>query len=184
MAELGSQVDVTDGGLIQAFNVLDPDLVLNLAVRNHNGLLLDQSENAVREQLNVNLWGAINLLQNAVAYFVEKSKRGRVILMSSVVSAKPVPGAAVYGASKAAVDHLVRTAALEAVRHGVLINSIQLGYTRHGLFEKIPEKIQLKILEEVPLHRVVTPEEIAAAIRFLFETDGITGTNLKLAGGL
>jgi len=93
-------------------------------------------------------------------------------------------GTGLYGAGKAFVDHLVQTAALENARHGITVNSIRMGYFDAGLTHRVPERVLSDAMYRIPLQRLGRMEELASAVRFLYENEYVTGTSLDLTGGL
>jgi 3-oxoacyl-[acyl-carrier protein] reductase len=93
-------------------------------------------------------------------------------------------GTSIYSASKAFNDNLVKTIALENAKYHITSNSIQLGYFDGGLTNKVPESIMKQVMEQIPLKRLGAVEELLRAVKFLIETEYVTGSNLTMAGGL
>ena len=87
-------------------------------------------------------------------------------------------GTSVYSATKAGIDNLVKTAALEGASKGVTVNSIQLGYFDGGLTYTIPEKIREQIKMTIPLKRWGRISE------WLTDCEYATGMNIPLDGGI
>ena len=95
-------------------------------------------------------------------------------------------GGADYAASKAAVLMLTKMAAREAAPIGMTVNSVSPGPVETPLFRSVnPEGTEGPMLAGVPLGRLGTPDEIAAAVRFLVSTDAgyITGSTVDVNGG-
>ena len=177
-------VDITNRGQLENFlNEHKFDIVINMASKNSDGQLHNQYYDAVKSQIDTNVYGDYNLLRYAIPSMRTK-KYGRIIYMSSILSRKPVFGTGIYGATKAFNDHLIRTAALENAKYGITINSIQAGYFDGGMAERIPEEIMAKIIKTIPLKRVGQIQELYNTMKFLIETEYITGANLPIAGGL
>lgn len=179
-------VDITDFNLVEKTIIAhEPDLVVNLAAVNIDALLKNPASSGDAEkQIRVNALGAYNILNNALSYFVESGKSGKVIMVSSFLSKRPVKGAGVYSATKAFVDNLVKTAAMENAKYGITVNSIQCGFFDAGLTNKLPETVKNLLPMRIPLGRLGKVEELGHAIKFLFENDYVTGTNLVIDGGV
>jgi len=109
---------------------------------------------------------------------------GRVILISSVFSEMNVPKNSVYCASKAFVDRLAQGANKENIRSGVTCNSIQLGFWDGGMCYRVPVDIQEKAKKKIGLKRWGSIEELHNAIEFIIENEYVSGTNLRIDGGL
>jgi NAD(P)-dependent dehydrogenase (short-subunit alcohol dehydrogenase family) len=181
-----SDMNVVDW--IQTHNVINdikPDVLINLSGVNHDGFLhkLDGKVPEVEKMVNVNALGAINLLSSALPN-MRKEKFGRIIMVSSVLSRKVVAGTAVYSATKAFVDSLVKTASAENISHGITCNSIRLGYFDAGMCHTIPENIAEQIKQTIPLKRWGNVLELYKTIDYLIKTEYITGQNIEISGGL
>ena len=180
-------VDVTNFNEVKDFflgNVVD--IVVNLSGYNYNGLLHKYTkENIVeiQKQININVIGSINILSNCLLQ-MRKRNYGRIILTSSVLSSKPVMGTSVYSGCKAFIDNLVKTCTTENLSKGITCNALQLGYMDGGLTYEIPEPFRTKIKETIPLKRWGTIEEIENTVRYLIDTEYVSGTSIKVNGGL
>jgi NAD(P)-dependent dehydrogenase (short-subunit alcohol dehydrogenase family) len=131
--------------------------------------------------INVNCLGAVNVL---AGFLPVLQKPGRIIFMSSVFSEIDVKGYGVYSASKAFVDRLVRSAALEYAHLDITVNSIQLGYAGVGMGDGVDDTTKEKILSKIGAGRFVSPLEIARTIEYIIETPYLTGQNIRLDGGM
>ena len=188
VTSLGSKdLNVTDFRKLEAFfHVNEFDIIVNLSGYNFDCFLHrydDENIYEMKKQIDVNVVGNINLL-SACLPKMRKRGYGRIILASSVLSSRPVMGTSVYSASKAFIDNLVKSCALENCSKGITCNSIQMGYFDAGMAHKIPEKIQEKVKSKIPLKRFGKILELRNTIDFLIETEYITGTSLKINGGL
>lgn len=110
---------------------------------------------------------------------------GRIVVISAGATLGHLPGAALYAASKAAVDQLVRYLAWELGPRGVTVNSVLPGGTRTDNFRKLPPERVNEIIDSTPLGRFGEPEDIADVVAFLASTDSrwITGQAIAAAGG-
>jgi NAD(P)-dependent dehydrogenase (short-subunit alcohol dehydrogenase family) len=184
---VGSDLDVTDFQSLQRwFHVHEYDIVINLSGYNHDRFIHKYDEDSIYEaekQLKVNALGNINLLAACLPH-MRRNGYGRIVLASSVLSAKPIIGTGVYSATKAFIDNLVKTTALENSIKGITCNSIQLGYFDAGMAHRIPEKFQKQLKKTIPIKRFGKIEELFNTIEFLINTEYVNGTALKINGGL
>jgi NAD(P)-dependent dehydrogenase (short-subunit alcohol dehydrogenase family) len=109
---------------------------------------------------------------------------GRIILISSILSSRPVAGTSVYSGCKAFIDNLVKTCSIENLSKGITCNSLQLGYMDGGLVYEIPTDIREKIKESIPLKRWGNIIELENSVRYLINTEYVSGCSLKINGGL
>ena len=188
VTSLGSKdLDITDFRKLELyFHVNVYDVVINLSGYNHDSFLHKYDEDMIHEakrQLDVNTLGNVNLLAACLPKMRE-NKYGRIILASSVLSSKPVVGTSVYSASKSFIDSLVKTCALENCSKGITCNAIQMGYFDGGMAHRLPEKFQTIIKRKIPMARFGSIQELKDTIVYLINTEYVTGTSLKINGGL
>lgn len=135
--------------------------------------------------LGVNLDGAFNALRAAGPHIREG---GSYTAISSIDSAAPVPGLAHYCASKAGLEALVRSAALELGPRGVRVNAVLPGLVRTPLMEPMLARpgVTEAFLAQTPLGRVAEPAEVADVVAFLASPGArwITGASLPVDGGM
>jgi NAD(P)-dependent dehydrogenase (short-subunit alcohol dehydrogenase family) len=136
----------------------------------------------------VNAKGVFNGLASVLPHMMERGS-GVVLNVGSVSAVKQVAGLAIYGASKVAVTALTRSAALEAAPHGVRVNELQPGATLTPMVTGRPDRptgAEEAYRRQVPLGRVSTPDEQAAAALFLLSDAAsyINGASLLVDGGL
>lgn len=124
-------------------------------------------------------------LTKRMARLMMRRKSGRIINISSVVGSTGNPGQSVYGMTKAAIDNLTRTAAMELADYGILVNAVAPGFIETAMTRALAPEIREAILGRVPLKRMGTPEEVAALVRFLaVEGTYCTGTTFHVNGGM
>jgi len=130
----------------------------------------------------VNVRGVLFALREAARRLTDG---GRIINISSDLSVQPDIERAVYGASKAAVDHLTRVAAKELGRRGITVNSVLPGPTVPGMFALAPEPIQKAAAARSPMGRLGTPRDIADVVAFLASEEArwVTGQVILATGG-
>jgi NAD(P)-dependent dehydrogenase (short-subunit alcohol dehydrogenase family) len=136
----------------------------------------------------VNAKGVFNGLASVLPTMIARQS-GVVLNIGSVSAVKSVPGLSVYGASKAAVTALTRTAALEAGPHGVRVNELQPGPTLTPMVagpDHAPTHAEDAFAAEVPLGRVSTAEEQSKVALFLLSDDAsyVNGASLLCDGGM
>ena len=184
---VGSTLDITNFYSLQKwFHVNHYDIVINLSGFNYDNMLHKYDEETIyfaEKQLKVNSLGNVNLLASCLPGMRQRGY-GRVILVSSVLAGTPAPGTGVYSASKAFIDNLVKTASIENSKKGITCNAIQLGYFDAGMAHRIPQSIQDNIKSKIPLKRFGKIKELCDCIDFLINTEYVTGTSLKINGGV
>lgn len=135
--------------------------------------------------LGVNLTGAFNVLRAAAEHV---PAGGSMTVVSSIDSAAPVAGLAHYGAAKAGVESLVRSAALELGPRGVRCNAVLPGVVRTPLMAPMLERqeVAARFVAQTPLGRIAEVDDVAAVVSFLASPAArwITGVSLPVDGGL
>lgn len=125
------------------------------------------------------------LLTKRIARQMSRKKNGRIINISSVVGATGNAYQSVYGMTKAALDNLTKTLAVELAPFGVLVNSVAPGFIDTQMTRKLPDAAKTAILGRVPLGRMGTPEEVAEVVEFLATRAGyVTGSVVHVNGGM
>ena len=136
--------------------------------------------------LAVNLKGAFLSLQ-ACLPAMRRQRYGRVVFTSSITGPRvSCPGHAHYAASKAGINGLIRTAALEAAGHGVTVNGVEPGNILTGGMRAHRSPDFIAAMERsIPLGRLGTPRDVAQACLFLASDEAgyITGTTIVVDGG-
>lgn len=156
---------------------------------NNAGILRDRTFSKMTEQewmdvLSVNLLGVINATSAVVPSMIDNNW-GRIVNVSSFVAQSGNFGQTNYAASKAGIIGFSRSLALEVGRSGISVNCVCPGFIDTGMWGGIPEDVQKKILERIPLKRVGRPSEVASAVRYLVtEGDYITGQTMNVNGGV
>jgi len=134
--------------------------------------------------IDTNLKGVYNTLMPAIPKMYDR-KEGSVVCISSISGERGNLGQTNYAASKAAVIGLTKSLAREAARYGVRVNAVAPGFIETDMVKSIPNKVQERILSEIPLNRFGKPEEVAWAVTFLLSpiaSSYITGTVLRVNG--
>jgi NAD(P)-dependent dehydrogenase (short-subunit alcohol dehydrogenase family) len=170
--------------LKEFFNKTEADIVINLSGYNYDSFLhkLEDSEE-IDKMIDINVKGSINVLSASLSKMRDQ-KYGRVILISSILSQKPVPGTSLYSGSKAFIDNLVKVASAENISKNVTCNSIQLGYFDGGMCHRLPKEFIEPIKNSIGLKRWGSIKELHQTIDYLIETEYITGQNINISGGI
>jgi len=159
-------------------------LVANAGVTKDQLLAL-MSEDDFADVINTNLTGAYRVAKRAVRGMI-RLRRGRIILISSVVGLLGSGGQANYAASKAGLVGFARSLARELSSRNITVNVVAPGFVQTDMTAVLPDDKQQAILAGVPLGRFASPQEVAGAVAFLAGPDAgyITGAVLPVDGGL
>ncbi|MGH7134549.1 MAG: SDR family NAD(P)-dependent oxidoreductase [Pirellulales bacterium] len=140
-----------------------------------------------RRTIDVTMWGAFYLLRAAARQMIEQGGGGSIVVVSSPHAFVAVPRSMAYNMSKAAIDHMGRTAAIELVEHRIRVNLIHPGWIDTPGERKFASEEQLAgAAAKLPWRRMGRPEEIARGVVFLCDpaSDYITGSSLAIDGGI
>ena len=177
--------DVADGTPDELFKALEEHgpvlaLVNNAGVR-ADGLAVQLDDDDWQRVLDTNLTAAFRLTRRAVRPMV-RARYGRVVNIASVVGPRANAGQANYAAAKAGLIGFTKTVAAEVARRGVTVNAVAPGFIATDMTKDLPEDV----LEAVPARRAGTPEDVAAAVRFLASDAAgyVTGTTVYVDGGM
>jgi NAD(P)-dependent dehydrogenase (short-subunit alcohol dehydrogenase family) len=121
---------------------------------------------------------------SALLPYMRQQQWGRIINISSIVGQMGVPGTGAYSASKAGVLGLTRTLAVENATKNITVNALLLGYFSVGMIETIEQETQEQVRSKIPMKRFGHPRNVELAIRFLIAADYVTGSVVKIDGGL
>lgn len=188
-AELGdphraAEVDVVDEASVATlFDSIGPvQVVVSCAGFSTIGLIVDLAVQDFRDVIDVCLNGAFIVAKYAGKHLTEG---GSLISMSSLNGRQPAAGMSAYCAAKAGLSMLTQVAALEFAARGIRVNAIAPGFVHTPLTEGaalIPGVVE-EYVENTPLGRAGTPEDIAQAVIFLAKSPWLTGEVLDLNGG-
>jgi NAD(P)-dependent dehydrogenase (short-subunit alcohol dehydrogenase family) len=180
------QADMSDAESVKSLvqQVGDVDILVNNAASFPGALTVDQDVPAFEKTFDTNVRGSYFLAAGLVPGMLERG-RGSIVNVTSMVAVKGVPGASVYSSSKAAVESLTRTWAVEFGSRGVRVNSVAPGPTKTEGVEAEWGDTNEELGRALPLGRTAEPEEIAHAVLFLASprSSFITGVTLHADGG-
>jgi 3-oxoacyl-[acyl-carrier protein] reductase len=132
--------------------------------------------------IGTNLSPAFRLTRDALRSMI-KARYGRVVNIASVVGPRANAGQSNYAAAKAGLIGMTKTIAAEVARRGVTVNAVAPGFISTDMTAELATD---EIVKAIPARRQGTPEEVAAAVRFLASDDAgyVTGTTLNVDGGM
>ena len=177
------EVEKMVASVLETFPTID--VLVNNAGMTRDGLLLRMSPEAWREVMAVNLDGMFYVTRAVIKSMV-RQRRGRIVNLTSVVGFTGSPGQVNYSAAKSAVVGFTKSIAKELASRNVTCNAVAPGFIDTDMTRKLTEAQQKAILEQIPMGRVGTVEEIARVVRFLVSEDAayITGAVLHVNGGI
>lgn len=166
------------------------DVLVNNAGLDLVAPVTETSETDARRIFDVNLFGALFLLQEAARALAARGG-GSIVNVSSRTATAGVPGMAVYSASKGALEALSRAAAVELAPHQVRVNVVAPGLTRTRMNEEWvgaqedPAAFMRQLEARIPQRRLAQPEDVAAAVVYLASDEArhVTGATLAVDGG-
>lgn len=162
---------------------LSLDVLINNAGMMKDDIIGMISDKIIEDTFKVNVFAPIKLLQFA-ARFMMKQKFGSIVNMSSIVGVEGNKGQVVYSSSKGAIVALTKTAAKELAPYNIRVNAIAPGMIDTDMFRSIGEDKQKLRIENIGMHRIGTPEDVAKACVFLASdmSSYITGQILGVDG--
>ncbi|GAA2478655.1 3-oxoacyl-[acyl-carrier-protein] reductase [Streptomyces sp. NPDC059506] len=188
---LAVRCDITDPEQVeQAYKEIEEKhgpvevLVANAGVTKDQ-LLLRMSEEDFTSVVDTNLTGTFRVVKRASRGML-RARKGRVVLISSVVGLMGSAGQANYAASKAGLVGFARSLARELGSRNITINVVAPGFVDTDMTRALGEERRAEIAGQIPLARYAEPAEIAASVRFLASDDAayITGAVIPVDGGL
>jgi len=161
------------------------DVVVNNAGITKDNLLMRMGDDEWDRVLDVNLKGVF-LTTRAACRPLMKSKRGRVINVTSVVGLMGNAGQANYAASKGGVVAFTKSVARELAGRGVTANAVAPGYITTDMTANLPAGAAEGLLSRIPLGRLGTAQDVAGVVRFLASEEAgyVTGQVLCVDGGM
>ncbi|HSA51558.1 MAG TPA: 3-oxoacyl-[acyl-carrier-protein] reductase [Yinghuangia sp.] len=187
----GVRCDVTEPEQVeQAFKEVEEHqgpvevLVANAGITKDT-LLLRMAEDDFTEVIDTNLTGTFRVVKRASKGML-RAKKGRIVLISSVVGLLGSAGQANYAASKAGLVGFARSLARELGSRNITTNVVAPGFVDTAMTEVLGDDRKAEILAQVPLGRYASTEEVAGVVRFLASDAAsyITGAVIPVDGGL
>ena len=158
------------------------DVVINNAGIDLVKLFTDVTDEEWNHVINTNLYSVFCVSQEVSKHMINQ-KFGNIINISSIFGIIGGSCESIYSASKAGIDGLTRSLAKELGPSNIRVNSIAPGIINTKMNDNLsPEDIK-NLEDEIPLGRIGEPEEVAKTVRFIIETDYITGQIIEVNGG-
>ncbi|MCC9174677.1 beta-ketoacyl-ACP reductase [Arthrobacter sp. zg-Y179] len=188
---LGVKADVTDMASVDAaFTEVEAAhgpvevLVANAGIT-RDMLLLRMSEDDFSDVIDTNLTGAFRVVKRASKGML-RMKKGRVVLISSVVGLYGSPGQINYAASKSGLIGIARSLTRELGSRNITANVVAPGFINTDMTRALPEDTQKNYLSSIPAGRFAEPEEVANVVRWIAgdEAGYISGAVIPVDGGL
>ncbi|MEL6548799.1 MAG: 3-oxoacyl-[acyl-carrier-protein] reductase [Pseudomonadota bacterium] len=161
------------------------DILVNNAGVTKDNLFMRMSEEEWATVLDINLTSTMRLCKGVVRPMM-KSRWGRIINVTSIVGATGNPGQVNYAASKAGMVGLSKSLAYEVASRGITVNCVAPGMVETAMTDKLNDEQKGAILGQIPMGRMGSGDEIAAAVLFLASSEAgyVTGTTLHVNGGM
>jgi 3-oxoacyl-[acyl-carrier protein] reductase len=159
-------------------------LVANAGIT-RDTLLLRMSEDDWASVVDTNLTGSFRVVKRAAKGML-RLKRGRIVLVSSVVGLMGSAGQVNYAASKAGLVGMARSLSRELGSRSITTNVVAPGFVETDMTAELPADTKSDYLKSIPLGRFATPDEVAAVVRWLASPEAgyITGAVIPVDGGL
>jgi 3-oxoacyl-[acyl-carrier protein] reductase len=191
LAGEGMRLDVTDAdsvdavikGIESSHGV--PTILVNNAGITRDNLLMRMKEEEWLAIIDTNLT-SVYRLSKACLRGMMKARFGRIINIASVVGASGNPGQTNYSAAKAGIFGFSKSLAREVGSRGITVNAVAPGFIDTDMTRELPEEQRKALLDTIPLGRLGSPQEIAAAVAFLASDAAgyVTGETLHVNGGM
>jgi 3-oxoacyl-[acyl-carrier protein] reductase len=161
------------------------DILVNNAGITRDGLIMRMKEADWDAVLSVNLKGAFNCTK-AVFRPMSKKRYGKIVNIASIVGVNGNAGQANYSASKAGMIGLTKSTAKEYASRNINVNAVAPGYIKTEMTDVLPEEATDFFLQNTPLGRAGTPDDVARVVAFLCseDSDYVTGQVIHIDGGL
>jgi len=161
------------------------DVLINNAGITRDTFLMRMSEKDWDSVIQVNLKSVFNCTK-AVVRTMMKERYGRIVNISSVVGQIGNPGQANYSASKAGIMGFTKTVARELAPRGITVNAVAPGFIDTEMTAVLPEKVREAFLQQIPMGRMGSPEEVAETVYWLCSEAAsyITGQIIHVNGGI
>jgi 3-oxoacyl-[acyl-carrier protein] reductase len=161
------------------------DILINNAGITRDNIAMRMREDQWFDVININL-NSTFFLTKEVLKFMVKNRYGRIINISSIVGSSGNLGQSNYAASKAGIEGMTKSIALEIASRGITVNCIAPGFIKTNMTQNLIESSEDKLLENIPIKRIGTPEDISSLTAFLASDNAsyITGQTFHVNGGM
>lgn len=156
---------------------------INLATAKADKLIINLNIQEIENVFNVNILSNIYLSKKLLNLMIQQNY-GRFIFFTSKRASRGDIGISLYSSTKEAISGFSRCLAKEYANFNITSNCIKLGYFKTKLFQNIPKKIKLKLLNEIPSKKLGEINNIYNAINTIVKTEYINGSNIDIDGGI
>lgn len=162
-----------------------PAVLVNNAGITRDNIMLRMKDDEWDSVIDTNL-NALYRVSKACLRGMTKARWGRIINISSVVGSMGNAGQANYAAAKGGVEGFTRALARELGQRNITVNAVAPGFIQTDMTDSLPEEQRAALLEQIPLGRLGSPEEVAGAVTWLASDTGgyVTGTTIHVNGGM
>ena len=162
-----------------------PDVLINNAGLTRDNLALRMKDEDWQTVLDVNLTASFQLIRASLRGMMRR-RWGRIVNVASIVALTGNPGQANYAAAKAGMIGMTRSLAAEVASRGITVNCVAPGFIQTPMTAALGEEQRRSLLERVPIGRLGTGADVAAAIGYLASEEAayVTGQTLHVNGGL
>ena len=161
------------------------DILVNNAAITHDGLSVRMKQRDWDAVIRTNLTGAHLCIQQALGTMM-RARAGRIISIASIVAQMGNAGQANYVASKAGLIGLTKAMAIEISSRNITVNAVAPGFIETPMTDALADKVKEELKTRIPLGRMGSARDVAAAIVFLASDEAgyITGHVLDVNGGM
>ncbi len=180
---VGEDVTRAVGEVEAAFGRID--VLVNNAGITKDGLIMRMSEDDWDSVLDINLKGAF-LCTKAVARLMMKQRSGAIVNVASIIGLIGNPGQCNYSASKGGLIAFTKTTAKELAARNIRANAVAPGFISTKMTDALPEDVKKKMLDNIPLKRFGSPDDVANVITFLASDEAayVSGQVVTVCGGM
>jgi 3-oxoacyl-[acyl-carrier protein] reductase len=161
------------------------DILVNNAGITRDQLFMRMSDDDWSQVLDVNLTSVMRLCRGVVRPMM-KARWGRIVNIGSIVGTTGNPGQVNYAAAKAGLSGMTKSIAQEVATRGITVNMVSPGFIATPMTDKLTEDQKADLAARIPVARMGTPAEIAAAVLYLASPEAgyVTGATLHVNGGM
>jgi 3-oxoacyl-[acyl-carrier protein] reductase len=161
------------------------DILVNNAGLTRDQLALRMKDEDWQKVIDVDLTAGFRLARAAMRGMMRR-RWGRIIGIASIVGVTGNPGQANYAAAKAGMIGMSKALAAEVATRGITVNCVAPGFIATAMTEALTDEQRQRLAGVIPIGRVGTPEEVAAAVLFLASDEAryVTGHTLHVNGGM
>jgi 3-oxoacyl-[acyl-carrier protein] reductase len=161
------------------------DVLINNAGLTRDNLALRMKDQDWQTVLDVNLSAGFRLIRAALRGMMRR-RWGRIVNVTSIVALTGNPGQANYAAAKAGMIGMTKSLAAEVASRGITVNCIAPGFIQTPMTDALSEEQRARLLERVPVGRLGSGADVAAAVGYLASEEAayVTGQTLHVNGGM